>query len=105
MEPEKSKGVVSQVVTDEQNTPSVKEEEVERIDDLLDQLGNSLYLVCGYWQIRVGKPSRKKMTFITHHGLFEFCVMPFGPTNAPEVFQRLMQKVLSDLMKEILLKS
>ena len=73
-----------------------------RIDDLLDQLGKSRYfttldLASGYWQIRVDKPSREKTAFVTHHGLFEFCVMPFGLTNVPAVFQRLMQKVLSDL--------
>lgn len=37
------------------------------------------------------------MAFITHQGLFEFCVMPFGLQNAPAVFQRLMQNALAGL--------
>ena len=73
-----------------------------RIDDLLDQLGRSRYfttldLAAGYWQIRVDEESREKTAFVTHEGLFEFRVMPFGLMNAPSVFQRLMQKVLNDL--------
>ena len=66
-----------------------------RINDLLDQLGKSRYfttldLKSGYWQIRVHADSQEKTAFITHKGLFEFRVMPFGVTNAPAVFQRLM---------------
>ena len=73
-----------------------------RIDDLLDQLGKSCYfttldLASGYWQIRVDKLSREKIYLSPIMVLFEFCVMLFGLTNAPAVFQRLMQKVLSDL--------
>ena len=73
-----------------------------RIDDLLDQLGQSQYfstldLAAGYWQVKVGDKSREKTAFITHRGLFEFRVMPFGLTNAPAIFQRLMQKVLEGL--------
>ena len=72
------------------------------LPDLLDQLGKSKYfmtldLASGYWQIRVDKPSREKTAFITHCGLFEFRVMPFDLTNAPAVFQRLMQRVLNGL--------
>ena len=41
VEPEKkSKGVVSQVVTDEQNTPSVKEEEVKQRREKLHEALN-----------------------------------------------------------------
>ena len=73
-----------------------------RIDDLLDQLGKSQFfstpdLAAGYWQIKVDEPSREKTAFITHRGLYEFCMMPFGLTNAPAVFQRLMQRVLDGL--------
>ena len=74
-----------------------------RIDDLLDQLGQSRFfstldLASGYWQIH--PDSRKKTAFVTPQGLFEFRVMPFGLTNAPSVFQRLMQKVLAGLNPE-----
>ena len=73
-----------------------------RINDLLDQLGKSKYyttldLASGYWQIRVHANSQEKTAFATHQGLFEFRVMPFGVMNAPAVFQRLMQRVLSGL--------
>ena len=40
------------------------------------------------------------MAFITHHELHEFKVMPSGDMNGAAVFQRVMQKVLSQLMAE-----
>ena len=73
-----------------------------RIDDLLDQLGKAKYfstldLAAGYWQIQMHPDSRQKTAFVTHMGLHEFRVMPFGLRNAPAVFQRLMQQVLAEL--------
>ena len=72
-----------------------------RIDDLLDKLGKAkyfttLYLKSGYWQIKMDSLSQEKTAFATHRGLYEFRVMPFGVKNAPAVFQRLMQNVLSN---------
>ena len=76
-----------------------------RIFDLLDQLGKSRYfttldLKSGYWQTKVQADSKEKTAFIIHKGLFEFRVMPFGVTNAPAVFQHLMQQVLAGLQSE-----
>ena len=73
-----------------------------RIYDLLDQLEyfTTLDLRSGYWQIKVQTDSQEKTAFITHKGLFEFRVMPFGVKNSPAVFQRLMQQVLSGLQSE-----
>ena len=73
-----------------------------RVDDSLDQLRNSQYfttldLASGYWQISVAPSSREKTAFVTPYGLFQFQVMPFRLTNAPAVFQRLMQAVLMGL--------
>ena len=69
---------------------------------MLDQLGNMKYfstldLASGYWQVKMSNTSKEKTAFVTQHGLFEFHVIPFGLTNAPTVFQRLMHQVISTL--------
>lgn len=61
-----------------------------RIDDLLDQLGESacfstLDLATGYWQICVHHNSQEKTAFVTPQGLYEFKVMPFGTEGIPLV--------------------
>uniref|UniRef100_A0A1X7UZ01 Reverse transcriptase domain-containing protein n=1 Tax=Amphimedon queenslandica TaxID=400682 RepID=A0A1X7UZ01_AMPQE len=73
-----------------------------RIDDLLYQLqGKCVFSTfdasSGYWQIPVRPESEEKTAFVTHEGLFQFEVMPFGLCNAPATFQRLMQKILFGL--------
>ena len=75
------------------------------MDDSLDQLSKSRYfttldLAGGYWQVLVEPRSREKTVFVTHSGLFEFSVMPFGLKNAPATFQRLMETVLAGLIRK-----
>ena len=75
---------------------------IPRIDDTLDALQEAKYistldLRSGYWQVEMNKESREKTAFISHKGLYEFNVMPYGLMNAPATFQRLMDIVLAGL--------
>ncbi len=74
-----------------------------RIDDMLDTFQGSqwfttLDLASGYWQVEMEEQDKEKTAFITHEGIYEFNVMPFGLCNAPATFQRLMHEVLDDLV-------
>jgi hypothetical protein len=75
------------------------------VDVSLDQLANSrffttLNLASSYWQVLVDADSCEKIAFLTHSGLDDFSVMPFGLKNAPATFQRLMETVLSGLIRK-----
>ena len=73
-----------------------------RIDDTLNALGNSKFfssfdLASGYWQIPMNPKDQEKTAFISHTGLFEFLVMPFGLCNGPATFQRFMDIALAGI--------
>ena len=73
-----------------------------RLDDTLDNMGGACFfttldLASAYHQCPLAEDARPKTAFITHTGLYEFQVVPFGLRNAPAFFQRSMQAALADV--------
>ena len=72
------------------------------IDETLEKLRGAKFfttldLASGYWQMALDEESKQKTGFITHRGLYEYNVIPFGLSNAGPAFQRNMETVIADL--------
>ena len=73
-----------------------------RITDIIDSVSNAKFLsqmdlMKGYYQIRLTDRAQAVSAFTIPFGLFEYHVLPFGMTNAPATFQRVMQEVIRGL--------
>lgn len=71
-----------------------------RIEELLERVApakfiSTLDLNKGYYQVPLSDSAKEKTAFITPQGKFQFRKMPFGLCNAPSLFQRMMNNILS----------
>ena len=76
---------------------------VPDVKDALDSLRGAKFfatidLLSGYWQLRQSERAKERSAFCTRRGLFCFTRMPFGLSNAPSTFCRLMHIILADLL-------
>lgn len=72
------------------------------IDSLVDSVGQAQFvtkidLQKGYYQVALTEASKDISAFVTPDGLFQYTCMPFGLSNAPATFQRVMNFVIRQL--------
>ena len=72
------------------------------IEEVVAKLANAKWFSVldassGSWQIKLDEESRKLPTFNTPFGRYQFNRLPFGVSSAPELFQRTMEEVISNL--------
>lgn len=75
------------------------------IDELLDELVGAqwfttLDMSSGFHQILLAEEDIAKTAFQTHHGHYEYKVMPYGVTGGPATFQHIVNTRLASILRK-----
>ena len=75
---------------------------IPTVDDTLALLSGATHFSkldanSGFWQVPLAEESHHLTTFITPSGRYQFNMLPFGISSAPELFQRRMSRILDGL--------
>ena len=74
-----------------------------RIEELMDNFQGCKFFSCldmrsGYYQVEISEEHKDRTAFtVGPLGFFEFIRMPFGLSNSPATFQRLMEYAMEEL--------
>ena len=74
------------------------------ISELLQDMDKALWycsldMASGFWVVEMTERARMISAFITPSELFEWLRMPFGLKNAPQIYQRLIDKLCMDTLR------
>jgi len=76
------------------------------IQNIYDSLAGNKYFSCldamsGFHQLKLSENSKEITSFSTSTGHYQFTRLPFGLTNAPQKFQKVMNKIMAGLTYRI----
>ncbi|XP_061185191.1 uncharacterized protein K02A2.6-like [Saccostrea echinata] len=76
---------------------------LKTVEEVISQMPNAkkvfskLNATSGFWQLRLDENSSKLCTFNTSFGRYRFTRLPYGIKSAPEVFQKVISKMVSNI--------
>ncbi|MBW0585191.1 hypothetical protein O181_124906 [Austropuccinia psidii MF-1] len=78
---------------------------IPRIQETLTQLSKAKYITSmdalkGFHQNGLTPKAKKLLRIITHCGIYEYLRVPFGITNAPSHYQRMMNTIFPTQLSE-----
>lgn len=89
---------VNQKIVKDRYPLPVMDEVLEKLYDA--KIFTTLDLKNGFFHVDIEESSRKYTSFITPDGQYEFLKAPFGLCNSPAVFQRYINTVFQDLIRQ-----